>query len=114
MPPRLPAQPRALQDLSGDRTDVWHLGEDGREIHVAGVGHTASCGRGTNLSDVTESMKMDARSLEEAEAWFARLQADEHGNREGFERWLHALPAHAAAWDRTQALWQRMGTLVQD
>jgi len=57
---------------------------------------------------------MDARSLEEAEAWFARLQADEHGNREGFERWLHALPAHAAAWDRTQALWQRMGTLVQD
>jgi len=59
-------------------------------------------------------MKMDAHTLEEAEAWFARLLADERGNREGFERWLHALPAHAAAWDQTQALWQRMGTLVQD
>jgi len=57
---------------------------------------------------------MDAHTLEEAEAWFARLLADEHGNREGFERWLHAQPAHAAAWDQTQALWQRMAVFVQD
>lgn len=59
-------------------------------------------------------MAIDARTWEEAEAWFSRLQADDCGGREDFERWLHATPAHAAAWDKTQALWERMGTFVQD
>src|SRR5690242_8678313 len=59
-------------------------------------------------------MAIDARTWEEAEAWFSRLLADDRGDREDFERWLHATPAHAAAWDKTQALWERMGTFVQD
>lgn len=59
-------------------------------------------------------MAIDARTWEEAEAWFSRLLADDRGGREDFERWLHASPAHAAAWDKTQALWERMGTFVQD
>lgn len=66
------------------------------------------------MSRVDENMAIDARSWEEAEAWFSRLLADDRGDREDFERWLHATPAHAAAWSRTQALWERMGTLVQD
>jgi len=66
------------------------------------------------VNRVDENMAIDARTWEEAEAWFSRLLADDLGDREGFERWLHAAPAHAAAWDRTQALWERMGTFVQD
>lgn len=59
-------------------------------------------------------MAIDARTWEEAEAWFSRLLADDRSGREDFERWLHATPAHAAAWDKTQALWERMGAFVQD
>lgn len=59
-------------------------------------------------------MAIDARTWEEAEAWFSRLLAGDHGDRGDFERWLHAAPAHAAAWDRTQALWERMGIFVRD
>lgn len=66
------------------------------------------------MSRVDENMAIDARTWEEAEAWFSRLLADDRGDRGDFERWLHAAPAHAAAWDRTQALWERMGTFVQD
>lgn len=66
------------------------------------------------MNRVDENMAIDARTWEEAEAWFSRLLADDRGDREEFERWLHAAPAHAAAWDRTQALWERMGTFVQD
>jgi transmembrane sensor len=66
------------------------------------------------VNRVDENMAIDARTWEEAEAWFSRLLADDRGDREGFERWLHAAPAHAAAWDKTQALWERMGTFVQD
>ena len=66
------------------------------------------------MNRVDENMAIDARTWEEAEAWFSRLLADDHSGREDFERWLHATPAHAAAWDKTQALWERMGTFVQD
>lgn len=66
------------------------------------------------MNRVDENMAIDARIWEEAEAWFSRLLADDRGDREDFERWLHAAPAHAAAWDKTQALWGHMGTLVQD
>jgi transmembrane sensor len=66
------------------------------------------------VNRVDENMTIDARTWEEAEAWFSRLLADDRGGREDFERWLHATPAHAAAWDKTQALWERMGTFVQD
>lgn len=59
-------------------------------------------------------MAIDARTLEEAEAWFSRLLADDHADHEDFERWLHATPTHAVAWGKTQALWERMGTFVQD
>ena len=59
-------------------------------------------------------MAIDARTWREAEAWFSRLLAGDHGQREDFERWLHATPVHAVAWNRTQALWERMGTFVQD
>ena len=66
------------------------------------------------MNRVDESMAIDARTREEAEAWFSRLLADDGRGSEDFERWLHAAPAHAVAWDRTQALWERMGTFVQD
>jgi transmembrane sensor len=66
------------------------------------------------VNRVDENMAIDARTWEEAEAWFSRLLADDRGDREDFERWLHAAPAHAAAWDKTQALWERMGAFVQD
>lgn len=66
------------------------------------------------MNRVDENMAIDARTWEEAEAWFSRLLADDHADREDFERWLHATPAHAAAWGKTQALWERMGTFVQD
>jgi transmembrane sensor len=66
------------------------------------------------LNRVDDNMAIDARTWEEAEAWFSRLLAEDRGDREDFERWLHAMPAHAAAWDKTQALWERMGTFVQD
>jgi len=66
------------------------------------------------LSRVDENMAIDDRTWQEAEAWLSRLLADDCGDREDFERWLHAAPAHAVAWDRTQALWGRMGTFVQD
>src|SRR6185312_10918383 len=114
MPQGVPAQSCASQDLSGDCADVRHLGEDGREIHVAGLGRVASRGRGTGLNRVDENMAIDARTWREAEAWFSRLLAGDHGQREDFERWLHATPVHAVAWNRTQALWERMGTFVQD
>ena len=66
------------------------------------------------MNRVDENMAIDARTWEEAEAWFSRLLADDRGDREGFERWLRAAPAHAVAWEKTQALWERMGTFVQD
>jgi transmembrane sensor len=66
------------------------------------------------LNRVDENMDIDARTFEEAEAWFSRLLADDRGDREDFERWLLAAPAHAIAWGRTQALWERMGSFVQD
>jgi len=66
------------------------------------------------VSRVDENMAIDARTWEEAEAWFSRLLADDRSDRESFERWLHAAPAHAVAWEKTQALWERMGTFVQD
>lgn len=59
-------------------------------------------------------MAIDARTWEEAEAWFSRLLVDDRGDRDEFEHWLHAAPAHAAAWEKTQALWERMGAFVQD
>ena len=66
------------------------------------------------MNRVDENMAIDARTWEEAEAWFSRLLADDHGDRRDFESWLHATPAHTAAWAKTQALWERMGTFVQD
>lgn len=66
------------------------------------------------VNRVDENMAIDARTWEEAEAWFSRLLANDRADREDFERWLHATPAHAAAWDKTQALWERMGSFVQD
>jgi transmembrane sensor len=66
------------------------------------------------VNRVDKNMAIDARTWEEAEAWFSRLLADDRSDREDFERWLHATPAHAVAWEKTQALWERMGTFVQD
>jgi transmembrane sensor len=66
------------------------------------------------LNRVDENMAIDDRTWQEAEAWFSRLLANDCRDREDFERWLHAAPAHAAAWDRTQALWERMDTYVRD
>ena len=66
------------------------------------------------MNRVDKNMAIDARTWKEAEAWFSRLLADDRSDRESFERWLHATPAHAVAWEKTQALWERMGTFVQD
>lgn len=66
------------------------------------------------MNRVHDDMAIDARTWEEAEAWFSRLLGGGREVHEDFERWLRATPVHAAAWARTQALWERMGTLVQE
>lgn len=53
------------------------------------------------------------RALEEAEIWFARLLGEAQGDREAFERWLAAAPAHREAWARTQSLWQGVGAALR-
>jgi transmembrane sensor len=57
---------------------------------------------------------VEARALDEAEAWFARRLVCNGEDAAEFERWLDANPAHRAAWERTCALWERMGTIVKD
>lgn len=57
---------------------------------------------------------MDARAMKEAEAWFAR-RLGQHGVAQAeFDAWLQAAPAHADAWQKTQALWDRLGVAARD
>jgi transmembrane sensor len=51
--------------------------------------------------------------LADAERWYVRLKAaDCHPEeRMEFERW-HAVPEHAAAFARTEAMWQSLGSLA--
>ncbi len=63
-----------------------------------------------------DSRGVDAqsRALDEAEAWFARRLADEEVDQAEFEKWLSASSAHVAAWERTCALWDRLGEMAED
>lgn len=66
------------------------------------------------MNDVNKGSDGKMRALAEAEAWFARRLADETADPTEFEHWLYASPAHAAAWERTCALWHRVGTMVEE
>lgn len=66
------------------------------------------------MNGVDKGTDVQARALDEAEAWFARRLAGEAADQAGFEQWLSASPAHAVAWERTCALWDRVGEMVED
>jgi len=66
------------------------------------------------MNSVKASMEKDQRALDEAEAWFARRLAHDDSDSQQFEKWLRENPAHASAWQKTQALWDHMGDWVQD
>lgn len=55
----------------------------------------------------------DYQSLQEAAEWFAVLRADDvaPADRHGWQQWLAASPAHAAAWRRIEAVNQQFGQL---
>jgi transmembrane sensor len=64
------------------------------------------------VNGLDKSGDMPARVLGEAEAWFARRLSGEDADQAGFERWLSASPVHAAAWERTCAVWERVGEMA--
>ncbi|MBB6064579.1 FecR family protein [Pseudoxanthomonas broegbernensis] len=51
-----------------------------------------------------------------AQQWFVRLQSAQGGDaqRDAFERWRDADPAHAAAYRAVESVWQRSAAMVQD
>lgn len=65
------------------------------------------------MNGLDKSDDLQARALDEAEAWFARRLSSEEADHAGFERWLSASPAHAAAWERTCAVWDRVGEMAE-
>jgi transmembrane sensor len=66
------------------------------------------------MNGLDKSGDMQARALDEAETWFARRLSGENVDQADFERWLSASPAHAAAWDRTLAVWDRVGEMAEE
>jgi len=66
------------------------------------------------MNGLDKNGDMPARALDEAEAWFARRLSGEDTDQAGFERWLSASPAHFAAWERTCAVWDRVGEMAED
>ncbi|MGN6227434.1 MAG: FecR family protein [Dyella sp.] len=61
-----------------------------------------------------EMGKVQARALDEAEAWFAQRLSCNEDRQSDFERWLSASPAHVAAWARTCAMWDRLGEMADE
>lgn len=57
-----------------------------------------------------------ASIFEQAERWFARLRARDcsAADRQAFEAWQTADPAHAAAYDETRRLWAELAPLADD
>ena len=58
------------------------------------------------MSDKPQSASSDSLS-DQANAWFARLQADDVGDEERrrFQNWYRAHPEHAEAYEKTRKLW---------
>src|SRR5690606_33322000 len=115
VPESVPAQPDAPEELSRDRGDLRHLGEDGREIHLAGAGQPAPESGGKAMSGGMDDME-GIMPREAAERWYARLMAPDCSSQERrrFDAWLASAPEHALAFEDTKALWASLGALEQD
>ncbi|MGC1550255.1 MAG: FecR domain-containing protein [Rhodanobacter sp.] len=66
------------------------------------------------MNGVNQGINLQTHALDEAEAWFARRLGGEDADQAEFEQWLAASPAHLAAWERTCALWDRVGEMVDE
>lgn len=55
----------------------------------------------------------EVRAIEQAAAWYARLCSGSacEADRQGWQRWCEAQPAHAAAWERVQAMQRRIASV---
>lgn len=55
----------------------------------------------------------EVRAIEQAAAWYARLCSGSacEADRQGWQRWCEARPAHAAAWARVEAMQRRIASV---